>query len=128
MEMSIIISAAISDKGNPAKILQMVFDEELVPVFDSLIFSEYKNVLSRAKFKFSQELQGFILKALERGAEEFSLPAIKTSTVPFTDETDRKFYDVARSCGVILVSGNTKHFPNEPFIMTPAQFLQSLEE
>ena len=45
------------------------------------------------------------------------------STVALPDESDRIFYDVARASEAILITGNTKHFPNEPFIMTPAEFL-----
>ena len=28
----------------------------------------------------------------------------------------------------VLVTGNSKHFPNESFIMTPAGFLASLDD
>ncbi len=126
IDTNVIISATISDKGNPAKILQMVFDEELAPVFDASILSEYMDVLSRPKFKFSQTLQDSILQGLKWASTELTPPTIKVSTVPFDDESDRKFYDLARSCEVILITGNGKHYPNEPFIMTPSQFLQSL--
>jgi hypothetical protein len=40
------------------------------------------------------------------------------------DETDRKFYDVAKATDAILITGNTKHYPNEPFVLTPAAFVQ----
>jgi hypothetical protein len=39
------------------------------------------------------------------------------------DEDDRVFYDTAKTAGAYLIPGNTKHFPQEPFILTPAQFL-----
>jgi predicted nucleic acid-binding protein len=39
------------------------------------------------------------------------------------DEDDRIFYDTAKSAEAYLISGNTKHYPNEPFILTPAAFL-----
>ncbi|AEF80338.1 hypothetical protein [Leadbettera azotonutricia] len=42
-----------------------------------------------------------------------------------TDETDRKFYDVARYCGAFLITGNTRYFPQEPQILNPAEFLES---
>jgi hypothetical protein len=44
------------------------------------------------------------------------------------DETDRKFYDVASACGALLITGNLKHYPSEPFIISPAGFLAGYEE
>ena len=40
------------------------------------------------------------------------------------DESDRIFYDTAKESKSILISGNLKHFPNEEFIMLPADFLE----
>lgn len=43
--------------------------------------------------------------------------------VQFTDASDKCFYDAALSSGAWLVTGNKRHFPNEPFIVTPAEYL-----
>jgi hypothetical protein len=40
------------------------------------------------------------------------------------DESDRKFYEIAKAAGAILITGNTKHYPDEPFIVTPTVFVQ----
>ena len=45
--------------------------------------------------------------------------------MPMPDETDRIFYDTAKASGAILITGNLKHFPSEPFIMKSAEFLES---
>jgi len=44
-----------------------------------------------------------------------------------SDESDRVFYDTAKTIGAILVTGNIKHYPDEPLIMTPAVFMKKLE-
>jgi len=44
------------------------------------------------------------------------------------DESDRIFYDTAKESGSILISGNLKHFPKEPFIMPPVDFLKMVEK
>jgi len=49
------------------------------------------------------------------------------SNIPLPDESDRIFYDTAKENGTILITGNTKHYPNEAFIVTPANFLVLLE-
>jgi hypothetical protein len=48
------------------------------------------------------------------------------SDIPLCDESDRKFYDAAKTCGAVLVTGNSKHYPVEveDFIKTPASFVK----
>ena len=48
--------------------------------------------------------------------------------IPMPDESDRIFYDTDKQSGSILITGNTKHFPDEPFIMTPAEFMRMMED
>jgi len=43
-----------------------------------------------------------------------------------SDEDDRIFYDTAKSANAVLVTGNKKHYPDESFIMTPAEFLEHI--
>ena len=46
----------------------------------------------------------------------------KVRDVPFPDELDRKFYEVARFCQAPLVTGNIAHFPSDDIVMTVAAF------
>ena len=43
----------------------------------------------------------------------------------FPDEEDRKFYEVAKTCEAALVTGNLKHFPKDPLVMSVAGFLKT---
>jgi predicted nucleic acid-binding protein len=45
------------------------------------------------------------------------------STHEMLDEDDRIFYDTAKNAGAYLVTGNKRHYPDEAFILTPADFL-----
>ena len=40
------------------------------------------------------------------------------------DEDDRIFYDTAKTAKAYLITGNKKHYPQENFIFTPADFLE----
>ena len=51
----------------------------------------------------------------------------KVSNTPLPDETDRKFYDLAKEVGAILITGNRKHYPDEEFIMTPSEFVDFID-
>ena len=57
LDTNIIISAALSDKGNPSIIFKMISDGKLYLCYNVQILSEYTDVLSRAKFNFSPEKQ-----------------------------------------------------------------------
>jgi len=61
-----------------------------------------------------------LLSALKKHAEFVSTDK---SDIPFNDETDRKFYDAAKGSGAYLITGNKRHYPIEPVIVTPADFL-----
>ena len=43
------------------------------------------------------------------------------------DEDDCVFYDIAKYAKACLITGNTKHYPVESFILTPMEFLSKLE-
>ena len=46
----------------------------------------------------------------------------------FPDIKDIVFYEVALSQeGSFLVTGNTKHFPKEPLVVTPAHMLEIIK-
>ncbi|MBR5499650.1 MAG: hypothetical protein IKV75_05775, partial [Bacteroidales bacterium] len=47
----------------------------------------------------------------------------------FPDPKDIVFYEVALSVeDSFLVTGNLKHFPKKPFVVTPAEMLQIIRE
>ena len=39
-------------------------------------------------------------------------------------QADKKFFEVAKFCGAILITGNLKHFPEDPQVMSVAAFLE----
>ena len=46
-----------------------------------------------------------------------------TNIIPFADESDKKFYEVAKHCNAKLITGNLKHFPNDGIAISPTDFL-----
>jgi len=121
LDTNVIISAALSPEGTPAKVMQtIVANGELQLFYSTDILAEYKEVLARKKFNIAPDEQYGILSAI-RIVGQATEPT--PSDVPLPDEDDRVFYDTAKSVGAILVTGNKKHYPNEAFIMTPAEYL-----
>jgi len=123
IDTNILVSAFWSKDGNPFKILGLVLFGRIKPCFDSRILQEYREVLSRPRLGFSKAEVDGVLQAIEDAGLSVVPEPLDT---PFADESDRKFYEAAKFCGAKLITGNQKHFPREPDVVTAADFLAAL--
>jgi len=124
IDTNILVSALISPKGNPAKIIEMIITGKLKIFYSDEILGEYEEVLLRPKFNLNRDsLRRWLESVLGKGHNVNPI----SSTFGMLDESDRIFYDVAKSCGIYLVTGNIKHYPSESLILTPTQFLALFE-
>ena len=121
LDTNILVSALWSKKGNPYEIVEMVFSFEITPCYNNEIIEEYYEVLLREKLCFPKNEVLCLLHEITKNG--FFADHIESDTL-FVDESDRKFYDTAKVNEAILITGNTKHYPNEPFVMTPDFFLK----
>lgn len=130
IDTNILVSALLSSHDDTAtvQIVRMLFTGEITPVFSFEILSEYRNVLSRKKFHFSQNLIQTLLDTIEKYG-------IFIETTPsdqiLLDMKDLPFYEVAlewRNRGIYLVTGNLKHFPSKSFIVSARQMLDILNK
>ena len=121
LDTNILVSAAWSPGKNASSILLAVFSRRFSICYDVRILEEYDRVLHYPKLGFSEwEINAVLEPLIKTG---LSVIADPICDVPFDrDETDRKFYEVARYCDAILVTGNLAHYPTEPWIMSPADF------
>ncbi|MBR2696974.1 MAG: PIN domain-containing protein [Clostridia bacterium] len=129
INMNVLVSALLTSNERTAtvQIVARTLAGEIIPVYSSAIMAEYREVLGRAKFGFSPETVSYLLSALAR----FGLmiePAPSGATLP--DMKDLPFYEVVlekRADGAYLVTGNLRHFPREPFIVTARQLPEILD-
>ena len=126
LDTNVLVSALINPDGNPAKILNLVLNSNLIILYDVRILDEYKNVLRRDKFGFNEETINPFMDFLE--TEGISITP-NPSSIKFKDEDDKKFYETALSgkCD-FLITGNKSHFPNEKFIVSPSEFLTAIKD
>lgn len=103
-------------------VVSQILCKEAVPVYSTAIMTEYVKVLNRAKFNFPNDTISHFLKLIcDNGLYVDSLP----TSIPFIDLTDKCFYDAALTAHADwLITGNKRHFPVEPFIVAPAEYLQ----
>ena len=124
IDTNVIISAALSEKGNPSKILNLVLNKSIHLFYSEQIMNEYIEVLSRPRFNFNLEKQKYFIDGIKK-VGILIFPSASNILLP--DENDRIFYDLAKESQAILITGNIKHFPNEDFILTPTQFIEFIE-
>ena len=132
IDTNVIVSALISTnpESPPITVMANVYSGVITPLYNAEILKEYREVLSRDKFHLTQEdienamsiIQGYGLD-LERTKVEDEL---------FPDPKDVVFYEVRMSKDdAYLVTGNIKHYPQKPFVVTPKEMvdiLNSVEE
>ena len=119
-----IVSALWTPSGKAAYIVNQVITGNLKLCHDYRILTEYREVLSRPKFKFSSWQINFLLETFER--DGISVIADALTDVPFTDESDKKFYEVAKFCNAPLVTGNLKHYPQADLVKSVAEYYSEI--
>lgn len=121
IDTNILVSALWSKNGAPAQILSLVINGRLIPCYDHRIINEYRAVLKRPKFKFSESEISFLLDWITDNGYSVVAEPIDTE---FIDELDKKFYEVANFCGAKLITGNIKHFPRDEAVISVSEFLE----
>ena len=115
MDTNILVSALINPKGKPASIFRRYVMGEFRLCLDERIFFEYQEVLNRPSFKFDPKRISVILSYIRTHARFVLAPKID---IPFADEKDRMFFEVAKFTGAALITGNAKHYPEDPIVKT----------
>ena len=122
LDTNILVSAMWSPEGNAARIIEAILANRFILCYDRQIAEEYNKVLRYPKLKFKEDdIVAFLEPVLDYGLGITDYP--RTDIVFDRDETDRKFFEVAKYCNALLVTGNLKHYPNDPIVMTMADFI-----
>ena len=123
VDTNVLVSAMLAgSKPSPTKeIMLYIFSGSIVPLFNDEIIKEYEDVLNREKFGFIQEDVRFVIDNIRQKG----LYCDQTfSTMFFPDVKDKVFYEIALSKeDSYLVTGNTRHFPVVPRVVTPAEMV-----
>jgi putative PIN family toxin of toxin-antitoxin system len=120
IDTNILVSAFLSQTGKPAQIVELFQNEQIEVFYSNEILAEYEEVLCRERFQFDRIRVFAVLDDFQKYGGFVCPPK---SSFPLIDEDDRMFYDAAICSGACLVTGNTKHYPKEPFVVTAAKFL-----
>ena len=128
IDTNVLVSALLSrfKDTSTVQLLQLLILGEITPIYNDEIFEEYQTVLTRSKFGFPDTLIDETLDVIRR----YGINSSRTeASEQLPDPKDVVFYEVALSVeDSFLVTGNTKHFPRKPFIVTPAEMLRIIHE
>ena len=128
IDTNVIVSALLSRKRDAAtvRVLKAVQNGLILPLVHQQIIDEYKDVLCRPKFRLPNQL----IYAITEQMKSTGLFLDRTqSNEIFPDPKDVVFYEVALSKkDSFLVTGNIKHFPKNPIVVSPAEMMRLIEE
>ena len=126
-DTNVLVSAMITHNATAStvKVIEAIVLEKITPLYNEEIVIEYDNVLHMEKFNLlDEDVANMIGMIISNG-----LNVSRTeSGLEFSDKRDAVFYEVALSKeGAFVVTGNTKHFPKSPIVVSPTEMLQILE-
>ena len=122
-DTNVLVSALMSKRADSPTVLLLdyVLDGRIVLLYNEDIIREYEEVLHRGKFNFSEDSIHDLIELVKTGLHL----APTESCENFIDKDDRVFYEVALSKeNGYVVTGNTKHFPKSPIVVTPTEMMQ----
>ena len=124
IDTNVLVSALITKnpEAATAKVVRLMLEHDFVPLYDEDIIAEYEDVLHRSKFPILKEMADALISfIIENGVESSRVNFAES----MPDEDDRVFYELSLSQeDSFLVTGNMKHYPMPPRVITPAQFLE----
>ena len=124
IDTNVIVSAMLKWDSVPGTVLELTFQGPIIPVLNEDILKEYVEVLSRPKFHFTEDIIGTVINEIKKLAIFIDAEELN---IELADPKDRVFYEVVmeerKSEEAYLVTGNIKHFPEKPFVVTPRQMI-----
>ena len=125
-DTNVIVSAMVSHNPNAAtvKVVEAISLGKIVPLYNEDILAEYDDVLHRTKFNLlDRDVSSMIGTIIKLGM----LMDRTESKETLVDLSDLVFYEVALSKeGALVVTGNLKHFPRSPIVVTPSELLMMI--
>jgi putative PIN family toxin of toxin-antitoxin system len=128
IDTNVIVSALITHNSMAATVavVEHLLSGDITPVYNKEILSEYDEVLHRPKFKLSHN----DIRALLEYIETIGIQASRLKyDGEMPDEKDRPFNEVSLSKDdSYLVTGNLKHFPSTPKVVSPSEMIAILSK
>lgn len=134
-DTNVLVSSLLARNPDSAtwRVADLIADGKVTPIFSNDILTEYEDVLNRAKFNFSKTAIEKLIRMFRQFGQNIEPLA---TNEPFEADPDHKvFYEVvmakreqnSENEDSYLVTGNLRHFPIRPFIVTQAELIEIIE-
>ncbi|MCD8231718.1 MAG: putative toxin-antitoxin system toxin component, PIN family [Clostridiales bacterium] len=129
-DTNVLVSALLSKNDDSAtvQVIRSMINGAIIPLYHKDILDEYEDVLRRERFHFREESISTLLHAII----SFGIEVIPEQVNEcFSDEDDIIFYEIVMAKeddGAYLITGNKKHFPKKPYVVTPSEMMQIIQE
>lgn len=124
IDTNVLVSAMLKWNSVPGSVMQLTYDGPIVPILNADILKEYREVLMRPKFHLTRKIVDDVLDSIK---DQGIYVDAKPLNIELPDPKDQVFYEVVmeerKEEDAWLVTGNIKHFPVKPFVVTPRQML-----
>lgn len=128
IDTNVVVSSMLCKTSYPGRIIEMINNDIIKPLYCQEIINEYKEVLIRNKFGFDEKQISNLIKTFVEKGKDYE----RTKTdEKFADEDDAVFYEIVmtgnreRSCW--LVTGNKRHYPIKTFVVSPHEMVEIIE-
>ena len=124
IDTNVLVSAMLTHNLESAttKTIEAIVTGKIQPLYNPEIIEEYEDVLYRKKF----DLDDDDVSQMIRFIIQVGINVERTKSIEvFPDPSDAVFYEVALSKeGSFVVTGNLRHFPKSPIVVTPSEILE----
>ena len=129
IDTNVLVSALLKNPSYPFDIVSLIDTGTIVPLLHSEIIEEYSEVLRRPKFNFTkQQIEGLLAIISLNGIFLDKQPVEEV----LPDPKDRVFYEIVMEArkeeDAYLVTGNIKHFPSKPYVVTPKEMIDIISK
>ena len=124
IDTNVLVSAMLKWNSIPGNVMELTFDGPIGPILNEQIVKEYREVLVRPKFHFTEEIVRDVLEDIQGKGIYVDAEHLD---IELPDPKDQVFYEVVmekrKTEDAYLVTGNIRHFPKKAFIVTPREMI-----
>ncbi len=127
IDTNVLVSAVLTKHPDTAtaRVLDYIFNKIIVPIYNDVIIAEYMDVMHRPILHILPEEAKRVISFIQLNGMAANRV---TYNADMPDEKDRVFYEVSLSQeDSYLVTGNKKHFPITPKVVSPAEMVAIVE-
>lgn len=128
LDTNVLVSGLLSATGPPGRIVEAALAGHVQLVFDIAIRREYEDVLRRPELALPPGRVDDLFATIDEFGQRVAVVPSWATELP--DPNDGVFLAVAAATENVLVTGNTRHFPQRcragVVVLTPRQFIDRL--